>query len=195
MLKNAAAFAMIILVHALFPEFVPGGKNLIRNGDFEKFNGNDPIYWQTSNIPKVLTVVSPSEKSHTGKYAVKIEVKDWGGSKMAGMICQKDLPVDGASLDLALHYQVRSVGRDAGYIAFDFHSADESSVGMVEEYLTDTKGDFIQFKKSVDVPANATHLDLKCSILPGEGSDKLHEGSYMLIDHMELLAGATAPKE
>jgi len=72
--------------------------NLIKNGDFEKFTGDEPVDWETSNIPGSLTVVSPDRLSHGGTKGVRCDVKDFFGTKIAGYVYQKNIRLTGRNL-------------------------------------------------------------------------------------------------
>ncbi|HEX7573582.1 MAG TPA: hypothetical protein VF514_10850 [Bacteroidota bacterium] len=164
------------------------GQNLLKNGDFENFTGNEPKYWTTTNIPKVLAVVSPMTKCHKGKYAVKCEVKDFHGSKMPGMISQTDVELKGKSLELRGYYVLNSVGKDAGFIAIELQDADGNTVKICQENLANPAVEFTRFSMAGDIPSQALWLDIKLTLLPGKGSDNLHEGSYILFDDLEVVA-------
>ncbi|MER3523457.1 MAG: hypothetical protein C4326_05150 [Ignavibacteria bacterium] len=69
-----------------------GGVNLLKNGDFEKFVGGEPVGWTTNNIPSMLVIVSSSSLSASGKSAVRYDVKKFYETNMAGMINQKKYP-------------------------------------------------------------------------------------------------------
>ncbi len=172
----------------------PSGRNLLKNGNFEKFTGSEPDAWSTTNIPKLLTVVSPSGKSRSGNFAVKCEVKDFHGSKMAGMIRQKEIDVSGETLRLSGYFLLNSVGKDVGYIALDFQNDEGSTIGMTEHQLTAVKTDFVPFSFDAKVPASSVHLEVKCTLLATTESGNLHEGSSLLLDDLELVGLAAEQK-
>jgi hypothetical protein len=163
------------------------GQNLLKNGNFENFTGDEPKYWTTTNIPKVLAVVSPVTKCHGGRYAVKCEVKDFHGSKMPGMIIQKDVELKGESLELRGYYVLSSVGKDAGFISLELQDADGNTVKICQEDLANPAVEFTRFSMAGDIPSQAVRLAIKLTLLPGKGSDNLHEGSYILFDDLELV--------
>jgi hypothetical protein len=177
------ALAVVLLAGVMRVE----GQNLIKNGNFESFAGNDPKFWTTTSIPKVLDVVTPVTKCHGGKYAVKCEVKDFHGSKMPGMITQKDIAVSGTSLELTGYYVLNSVGKDVGFISIELQDNEGNTIKICQENLTGPAPEFTKFKMAGDVPPRAVTLDLKMTLLPGKGSDNLHEGSYILFDDVELV--------
>ena len=184
---NHIIASMLVCALFLLQGMTPGRESLLRNGDFEKFTGNEPDGWTTTNIPKILTVVSPSTQCHSGKYAVRCDVKDFYGSKVAGMIIQKGVAIRGSSLTLSGFYLLHSTGGDAGFISLELQSAEGNTVKICQENLTNPAASFTRFTMTGDVPAGAVLLDIKLTILAGAGSEKLHEGTFIVFDALELV--------
>jgi hypothetical protein len=181
----------LLVSHAAYAQKESG--NLLKNGDFEKFTGDNPDNWENSNIPGTLTVVSPSKTCHAGARAVKCEVKEFYGSVVAGYVCQKSIPTEGKDLHLSGYFLVRSVERDLGVVVLCFQNSGGSTVGTVEEYLDDSKSKFLEFTKEIKSPANASSVHVRLTVLPGKESEKLHPGSYVICDDLKLVT--IAPKE
>ena len=181
-------FAALFCLTALFLGLTPAGKNFIRNGDFERFSGNEPSGWETTNLGKMLTVVSPVSKAHGGARAVKCEVKTSFGSPMPGMISQKNISVDGDNVQLSFYYILNSVGKDAGFLAVDFQNDEGSTVGMCQHYLTATASDFTLFRAVTKRPGNATHCEVRLTLMPEKDGGTLHDGSAIIVDDIELVA-------
>jgi hypothetical protein len=179
---------MVLCTIALFLGFTMVGKNLVRNGDFEKFNGNEPIGWETTNLGKMLTVVSPSTKAHSGTYAVKCEVKASFGGTMPGMITQKKIPLNGETLQLSLYYLLNAVGKDVGFLTVDFQNDEGSTVGMCEHYLTASTSAYTLFKAATKRPEHASMCEFRMTLMSEKEGGKLHEGSSILIDDIELVS-------
>jgi hypothetical protein len=179
---------------AFFLGFSLAGKNLIHNGDFEKFNGNEPVGWETTNLGKMLTVVSPSTKAHSGTFAVKCEAKASFGSTMPGMITQKKIPLSGETFQLSLYYLLSSVGKDVGFLTVDFQNVEGSTVGMCEHYLTTSASDFTFFKAATKKPEHASMCEFRLTLMPEKEGGKLHEGSSILVDDIEFVS-LTPPKD
>lgn len=169
--------------------FSQSGHNLLKNGDFEFFTGDEPAGWETTNIPKVLSVVSASSVAHGGKHSVRCEVKDFHGSKMPGMIRQKNIDLTGRTLRLTGFYQLRSVGKDIGFISAEFVSEEGSTIKICQDNFAATAGQYRPIEIELEAPADAQHLDLKCTMLASEG-ESLHEGTYLLLDDLKLTAVA-----
>ena len=179
----------ILLIVFFLPQTMVAQKesqNLVKNGGFEKFTGDNPDNWDANNIPGTLTVVSASRISNSGMRAVKIEVKDFFGSVIAGYVCQKDIGTAGKDLQINCFFALQSVGKDQGVMVLCFQNAAGSTVGSEEEYLDDTKGKFVQFTKEIKAPAGAAMLQLRLTILPDKESERAHPGSYMLCDDLKL---------
>ncbi len=196
-MKNASQCsvpATVFLVMFL-TAFMFAGKNFIRNGDFEKFNGSEPVGWETTNLGKMLTVVSPAAHAHSGATAVKCEAKSSFGTIMPGMITQKRIPVSGETLQLSLYYLLTSVGKDAGFLAVDFQNTDGSTVGMCEHYLTAVTQDFTLFKAATKRPQGAVQCEFRLTLQPEKDGGKLHEGSNILIDDIELVSLTPSKEE
>ena len=161
-------------------------ENLLKNGNFEKFTGDNPDSWDANNIPGTLTVVSASRISNSGMRAVKIEVKEAFGSVIAGYICQKEIGTAGKDLLIKGAYALQSFGKDQGVIVLSFQNAAGSTVGSDEEYFDDSKGKFVAFSKEIKAPAGSSMLQIRITILPDKASEKAHPGSSLLCDDLKL---------
>ena len=194
-MKTSIVFSAVLLILGL-PFSALAQKesgNLIKNGDFEKFTGENPDAWDTSNIPGSLTVVSASKTSHVGARAVKCEVKEFYGSIVAGYVCQKNIQTDGKELRFSGGFLVRSVEGDQGVLVICFLNSTGSTVGTMEEYLDDSKSKFVEYVKDINPPAATAAVHVRLTVLPGKGSEKAHPGSYLLADDLRLVG--VAPKE
>jgi hypothetical protein len=188
--------SIVILLFICIPLVVCAqqqSQNLIKNGDFEKFTGDNPDSWDTSNIPGTLTVVSPSRICYAGQRAVRCEVKDFFGSFIAGYVCQKNIQTGGRDVRLTGRFLVHSLGKDEGVIVLCFQNEGGSTVGTMEEYLEDTNSKFAEFVKEFKAPAGATSVQIRLTILPVKESEKTHPGTYFICDDLKL--AALAPKE
>ncbi len=162
--------------------------NLIKNGDFEKFTGDNPDGWDTSNIPGTLTVVSASKISKSGAHAVKCEVKDFYGSMIAGFVCQKNMPNAGKDLRLSANFMVHAVGKDQAVVVLCFQNSGGSTIGTAEEYIDDTNSKWSEFTREYKSPAGSAMVQLRLTVLPGKDNEKVHPGSYVICDDLKLLA-------
>ena len=186
-MKCRTVIGLVVPV-AMLCAFALPGKNCIRNGDFEKFNGNEPAGFETTNLGKMLTVVSPVAAAHGGLRAVRLEVKNSYGSPMPGMITQKNIPLDGETLQLSMYYRLTSAGKDAGFLAVDFQNDEGSTVGMCQHYLTAVSSDFVPFKAVTKRPPAATHCEFRLTFMPEKDGGTLHEGTSMIVDDIELVS-------
>jgi hypothetical protein len=185
------AVAAVLAMSLAVPGFGQGGKNLIKNGDFERFTGDEPAGWETTNIPKVCVVVSATTTAHGGKTAAKLEVKDCFGSTFPGMVTQKKIPVTGGSYTMRMDYLVKSVGGDVGYISMEFRNSEGSTIRMCEERLTDTGGSFKSFTSPFQAPEAAATGEFKIALLAAKDGGSLHEGSFVIADDVVLFASGT----
>jgi len=168
--------------------------NRIRNGGFEQFNGDEPVGWETTNIPGVCVVVSRSPRHVAGKSAVELTVKDCFGSKFPGMITQGKLPVSGPMMQLSFSYQLNRIGEDVGYVGMDFRNAEGSTIRMCEERLLKESTTFTTFSASFPVPADAVSAELKVAILATGKEEVLHVGTTLLVDEMRLVTAKESPQ-
>jgi hypothetical protein len=189
-MKSTIMFAMLLLLLGL-PNSAFSQKelaNLVRNGDFEKFTGENPDGWETSNIPGTLTVVSASKIYKSGAHAVKCEVKDFYGSLISGFICQKNIPIGGKDVRLSASFMVHSVGKDEAVLVLCYQNAAGSTIGTVEEYIEDTNSKWSEFSREFKSPAGSALVHVRLTLLPGKDVDKAHPGSYVICDDMKLAA-------
>lgn len=184
------ASIMRIIILALFPLSVgvgTGGRSIMKNGDFERWTGNEPAGWETTNIPNMLTAVSSSTRSHGGKFAVRCEVKDFYGTRMAGMLCFKGVNITGAAVIVKGFYLLHSVGADIGFLSIAFMNTNGSSIGSAEEFLTKDTGEYVQFSRASRSPEGTATMDFHLTLLAGKGSRAIHEGSFVLFDDLECV--------
>jgi hypothetical protein len=170
------------------------GTNRIRNGSFEQFAGDEPVGWETTNIPGVCVVVSRSPRRVAGKSAVELTVKDCFGSKFPGMITQGKIPVSGPMMQLSFSYQLNRIGEDVGYVGMDFRNAEGSTIRMCEERLLKESTTFTTFTAAFPVPADAVSAELKVAILATGKEEVLHVGTTLLIDDMRLVTAKESPQ-
>jgi hypothetical protein len=189
MKKQTGVQIGMILLLPLILGWTMGGKNLLRNGDFEKFTGDEPDGWVTTNIPKTLTVVSAAPGNSHGKWSVRCDVKPFYGTQIAGMIIQKNIPISGASAALTGSYSMSSVGGDIGYVTMEMRNAEGSSVRVCQDYLPATGGAWKTFTLSGSLPAEVVSAELRLTILGGKASESIHEGSWITFDDLALVAG------
>ena len=187
-METTVVFSLLLLILCL-PLSALAQKesgNLVKNGDFERFTGDNPDGWETSNIPGTLTVVSDSRISKSGAHAVKCEVKDFYGSIMSGFVCQKNIPVGAKDLRLSAHLVVHSVGKDEAVIVLCFQNSSGSTIGTIEEYIDETNSKWSELSKEYKSPAGSATAQVRLTILPGKESEKAHPGSYLICDDLKL---------
>jgi hypothetical protein len=168
--------------------------NLIKNGDFEKFTGDNPDGWDTSNIPGTLTVVSASKVCKSGTHSVKCEVKDFYGSVIAGYVCQKNIETGGRDVRLSGNFLVHAVDKDLGVIVLCFQNSGGSTVGTFEEYLDNSNSKWIDFSKEFKPPAGSSSVHIRLTVLAGKNVEKVHPGSYVICDDLNLVTFTAVEK-
>jgi len=186
-------FFFLLLFSLASPALGQSEKNLLKNGSFEEFVGDDPSNWETTNIPKLCVVVSRSTRRVAGDYSVKCEVKDCFGTNIPGMIAQKKIPVSGEIMELSFSYLLTSVGGDVGFVSMIFQNSEGSTIRMCEERLTTSGSTFADFTATFPVPDAAATGELKIALLATSKDGSLHVGSSVLVDRMKLIV--PSPKE
>jgi hypothetical protein len=167
---------------------------MIRNGDFEKFSGDNPVGWETSNIPGSLTVVSSSPAGYKGTRAVKCSVKDFYGAKLVGLACQKGITLLGKELELSGYYTFHGIGKDVGVAVVSFQNAAGSTLGTEEVYFRDEQTEFARFAKEFKAPDGAVGAQVRLSILGDPETGTLHPGSFAVFDDLKLIVAPPRPK-
>jgi len=187
-MKTTTCCLAFLLALSIPPAAAQQGTNLIRNGGFEQFAGDEPVGWETTNIPGVCIVVSPSTKKAAGKTAVEITVKECFGSKFPGMITQGKIRVTGPIMRLSFSYQLSRVGQDVGYIGMDFRNAEGSTIRMCEERLLKESTTFADFTATFPVPADAATAE--SLVADGRGwSPRLRIAAYSRLSDAQIFAG------
>jgi len=194
-MRSVRCCIALLVALSAYPAAAQEGPNLIRNGGFEQFSGDDPVGWETTNIPGVCVVVSASDRKVAGKSAVQLTVKECFGSKFPGMITQGKIRVSGETMKLSFRYQLTRSGEDVGYIGMDFKNAEGSTIRMCEERLLRETTTFTSFEATFPVPADAATAELKVAILATGKDETLHAGTTVLVDEMRLVTVSEASKE
>jgi hypothetical protein len=194
-MKTATWCLAFLVALSTHPSAAQEGTNRIRNGGFEQFSGDEPVGWETTNIPGVCVVVSASSRKAAGKSAVELSVKDCFGSKFPGMITQGKIQVSGGTMRLTFSYLLKRVGEDVGYIGMDFRTAEGSTIRMCEERLLKETTTFSTFTATFPVPDDATTAELKVAILATGKDGSLHAGTTLIVDEMNLVTVTEPPKQ
>jgi hypothetical protein len=192
--------ATIFLISACTAQVWPqAGRNLMKNGDFERWAGADPAGWETTSIPKVCVVVSADHYAHEGKLAAKLEAKECFGSVMPGMITQKEIRITPGQYQMKFWYKLSPIGGDVGYITMEFRNTEGSTIRVCEERLTQAKGSWVAFTGVFPAPNESAAADLRVALLAGKEGGSLHAGSSLSLDGMVLTVvaaeGGTVPPE
>jgi hypothetical protein len=179
--------AILIVVSTwILPAWPQGAHNLIRNGDFERWAGDDPVGWETTSIPKVCVVVSASRQAYEGRTAAQLVAKECFGSIMPGMITQKKVKIQPGEYQMKFWYKLEQVGGDVGYVTMEFRNREESTIRVCEERLTKSDGAWVAFAGTFPAPDGAASADLRVALLAGKDGGSLHAGTTLHIDGMVL---------
>jgi len=189
------AFSCILLF-----AFLSGGQsqNFLKNPNFEVVIKNEPASWETNNIPPILTVVSISPKAKSGKNSLKLEVRDFHGTKIGGAAIQGDISIPNAPLQLRGYALLNLKGGDQGMVALCLETPSGSTVGLKDTSLTGSSAEFKPFSLKLAPPPagpEVTKARVRLAILGNPETDELHEGSSILFDDLALETVTTQTPE
>ncbi|MGB9773479.1 MAG: hypothetical protein ACPL4I_05605 [Bacteroidota bacterium] len=189
------AFSCVLLF-----SFLSSGQsqNFLKNPNFEVVVKNEPASWETNNIPPILTVVSISPKAKSGKNSLKLEVKDFHGTKIGGAAIQGDISIPNAPLRLSGYALLNLKGGDQGMVALCLETSSGSTVGLKDTALTGSSTEFKPFSLKLAPPAagpEVTKARVRLAILGNPETDELHEGSSILFDDLALETVTTQTPE
>ncbi len=182
-----------ILLCGVIAEFCTGvlsGQNLLKNGSFDLFANGEPTGWTTSNISGMLMLASPSGQSRNGKGGIKLEVKVFYGTKLAGTATQDNIPISARQVTLTGYYTLTSVRGDKAYVSVTLMNESGSTIGVADMMLEPART-FKQFTLPLDVSeaGGGTKAKVGIAIMPGE-NEQLHEGTTAVFDDF-VLKGTT----
>jgi hypothetical protein len=161
-------------------------QNLLRNPGFENFTNGEPDSWTTSNIPGLLVLVSPSKETHSGKSGVKLEVKSFYGTKMAGTASQENIPAAARQFSLTGFYRLKSVGGDKAFVHISLISDKKSTICVGNLTLEPSAG-FKEFSLPLSVQEGNTAVKAKvCIAIIAGDNDQTHEGTTAIFDDIVL---------
>lgn len=185
MIRHIMCFLFLSLIVSLFsPE--SHAQNALRNPGFETFVNGEPAGWTTSNIPGVLVLVSQAREAHSGKSGVKLEVKSFYGTKMAGTLTQEEIPITARQVRFSGYYMLSSTGGDKTNINVTLINENGSSI-CVENLNLDPSASFKQFTLPLSAPEASVVARAKvCIAIIGGDNDQLHEGTRAIFDDCVL---------
>ncbi len=177
-----------VVVSAFLYNSSMNAQSFLRNGNFEIFAAGEPSEWKTSNIPSMLTLVSATPESHSGKTGLKLEVKSFYGTKMAGMASQEEIRTAATHLKLSGYYELRSMGGDkmlASVTLFD----SEGRIVHIQDMTLEPSASFKQFSLGIETESDVPVALAKVvfSVMRGK-NDELHEGTVAVVDDVVLLS-------
>jgi hypothetical protein len=190
-MKNILVCFLIPITITLFSASLVQAQNLLRNPGFEIFIKSEPESWTTSNIPGLLVLVSQSIEAHGGKGGVKLEVKSFYGTKMAGTASQENIPATVRQVCLTGFYRLKSVGGDKAFVHLSLIN-DNGSTICVGNLTLEPATAFKEFSLPLDAQEGNTVEKAKVciAIIAGE-NDQLHEGTTAIFDDLVLKPSQT----
>ncbi len=170
-------------------------QNLLKNGSFDSFSNGEPVAWTTSNIPGMLQLVSPSKESRSGKGGIKLEVKSFYGTKLAGTASQENIPLTTRQVRLSGYYTLASIRGDRAFVSLNLINENGSTIGVAHLTLEPTSS-FRQFTIPLEVEsgANVSRAKVGIALIAGT-NDQLHEGTTAVFDDFKLEAGGSGTGE
>jgi len=170
------------------------GQNFLRNSGFEAFTNGEPAGWVTSNIPGMLILVSQSKEAHGGKSGIRLEVKMFYGTAMAGTATQEDIPATTRRVRLSGFYRLKSVGGDNAFVNVCLINENGSTIG-VENLTLGPASSFKEFSIPLETREENTVVKAKvCIAIIAGNKDQLHEGTVAIFDDIVLKASTDEEK-
>jgi hypothetical protein len=185
-MKRIPMRLLFLMVIVIFSTMAVRSQNALRNGGFEAFSNGEPGNWTTSNISGILVLVSPSKEAHSGKSGIKLEVKSFYGTKMAGTATQENISITARQALLRGFYTLKSVGGDKAFVNVSLIN-DNGSTVCSENLNLESTTSFTQFSLAVNAPEGSTVVKAKvCIAIMGGNNDQLHEGTTAIFDDCVL---------
>lgn len=168
----------------------------VPNGDFEKWTNGNPDNWYVDNIPPIAVPVIPFS-AHLGNFSVKGTVINTIGGLLPPLL-QTDLGVQGFAVTqryktVTGYYQFNPVQGDKLKLDFILFSGGGVIAEATPE-ITAAVTSWTQF--NIDFVYSSNEIPDKCFlqfVIDGPTtSDDFHEGSYFILDDINLIGTATS---
>ncbi len=193
-MKNGLMRFSFLMVIILLSVPAALSQNVLRNPGFETFVNGEPGDWATSNISGMLVLVSQSKEAHSGKSGIKLEVKPFYGTKMAGTATQENIRITEPQVQFRGFYMLKSVGGDKALVNVTLINENGSTI-CVENLDLEPAASFERFSLPANAPDGSTVVKAKvCIAIIGGNNDQLHEGTVAIFDDF-LLAPQTVEKD
>ncbi len=190
-MKSILVCFLVPITIILFSAPIVQAQNLLRNPGFEAFTNGEPESWTTSNIPGLLVLVSQSKEAHSGKGGVKLEVKSFYGTKMAGTASQENIPATARQVCLTGFYRLKSVGGDKAFVNLCLIN-DIGSTICVGNLTLEPIAAFKEFSLPLSAQEGNTVTKAKvCIAIIAGDNDQIHEGTTAIFDDIVLKPSQT----
>jgi hypothetical protein len=190
-MKSILVCFLVPIMIILFSAPTGQAQNLLRNPGFETFTKGEPESWTTSNIPGLLVLVSQSMEAHGGKGGVKLEVKSFYGTKMAGTASQENITTTVRQVCLTGFYRLKAVGGDKAFVHLSLIN-DNGSTICVENLILEAAAAFKEFSLPISAREGNTVAKAKvCIAIIAGDKDQIHEGTTAIFDDFVLKPSQT----
>jgi hypothetical protein len=195
MKKHLIVFPLIILSMA----FTFSSQAQIPNAGFEQWTAGQPDGWFTSNIVGLVTPITQSSTKHSGSYAIKGEVVEYGGNPITAFIMAGEyaagFPISQRHATLTGYYQFSPVGGDKIEVVIVVYKNGEG-IGVGDLTITNSATSYTQFTVNIEYYSSEVPdlCDIEIIITGPTEADDYHAGSFILIDDLSF-SGTTAVEE
>jgi hypothetical protein len=184
MKKIAAVFILIFTVSSYLYSQIP-------NAGFENWTDGSPDEWFSNNIPGFAVPVVQSSSSHSGSFAVRLEVISTLGGNYPGYIWSganflEGFPVSQAYGSLTGYYQYNGAGGDGLYIVV-YMENEGGVIGVGTITITNNTSGYTQFVVPIDYGATGVPNTAFIWLIVADSSDgQVNAGTFALIDDLEF---------
>ncbi len=162
----------------------------IPNPGFENWiNENIPQDWDTNNLPSSWITVSRSSSAHTGSFAAKLQVADFGGFPIFPVSTSKTFLVNQTYGSIMGHYQLQpiNVAADVVLTLTAYFFEDGLYVGSGAIDLADAASSYLPFSFDLQFSDGAVPDSASITIqLVAQSSTEPGIGSFALIDDLNF---------
>ena len=164
----------------------------VPNNSFEEWTSSTPNGWFTTNVQQLVTPISQSTDSYSGKYAVKGEVRTGPNGEiiLPGMFSGsfgQGFEVTQRHPELRGQYKFSSVGGDVLTIVVLMYSGSDFVGGGVTQISNSTSG-YQQFNVPISYSFSNTPDNCIIEIAARDTTEEVggHVGTWFLVDDIKL---------
>ena len=167
----------------------PTGDNLIANGDFETWSGNEPVYWVASTSASTKGILSQSNEAHGGNYSVKVGGKSAGNQRLA----YKEITLKAGTYNIKFY--AKAATSAGGSINPGYVSVTDGKVGSYQYggYVNDlTTTEWTEVSHSFTLTSQTT-INLVVMNSKNPGADVLVDDYELTTSDGGLVSGGETP--